>query len=79
MTPIKISNEYLAEPDSSTNFINSIEQEIEALRTKSFAVAIIVDDEFKLPEVFINKVPVTQFEFKSLFSSGLSDVQELNG
>ena len=49
MTPIKISNEYLAEPDSSTNFIISIEQEIEAVRTKRLTATTIEDEEFKLP------------------------------
>jgi hypothetical protein len=44
-TPIKIDNEYLAESDSSTNFISSIESEIEALRAKRMAV-VVDEDEF---------------------------------
>lgn len=52
--PIKIANEYLAEADSSTNFITSIESEIEALRAKRLIVIGEAEDD-------------QQFEFKEAF------------
>jgi hypothetical protein len=44
-TPIKISNEYLGEANSSASFITTLENEIEALRAKRTASVSDSDDE----------------------------------